>query len=64
MSNSGAKPMVSDQQVRQSRGTRFAVGFAIVAAAVFTVGVLIGYNSIYRDISVAMLSPPTAVSPL
>ena len=32
---------------------------ALAFAVVFTLGAVIGYNSIYRNISVAMLTPAT-----
>jgi hypothetical protein len=35
----------------------FAVALTIAFAVVFTLGVVIGYNSVYRNISVAMLTP-------
>jgi len=32
---------------------------ALAFAVVFTLGAVIGYNSIYRNVSVALLSPAT-----
>jgi hypothetical protein len=54
--------MVSDRQ--SVRGSRVAWALACACGAVFALGVFIGYHSIYRNISVAMLPPPPAVSPL
>jgi hypothetical protein len=45
-------------------GRRWALAFAITCTVVFGLGVLIGYNSIYRDISVAMLTPQVVSPPL
>jgi hypothetical protein len=56
------QPMVSNRHI--ARGSRFAWGLACICAAVFALGVFIGYHSIYRNNSVAMLPPPPAMSPL
>ena len=45
-------------------GGRFALTVAIACAAIFALGVFIGYHSIYRNISVAMAPLPAAASPL
>jgi predicted permease len=37
-----------------------AVAAVIALAVVFTFGVAIGYNSVYRNVAVAMTTPPTA----
>ena len=54
--------MVSHPQ--DVRSNRLAWTLAGVCCVVFAVGVFIGYHSIYRNISVAMLPPPPAASPL
>ena len=42
----------------RSRGRRWAMVFVVMCAVVFGLGALLGYNSIYRNISVAMVAPP------
>jgi hypothetical protein len=37
-----------------------AVAAFVALAVVFTLGVAIGYNSVYRNVSVAMAMPPVA----
>jgi hypothetical protein len=39
---------------------RFAVALAVALVAVFALGVVIGYNSVYRDVAVASLAAPAA----
>jgi hypothetical protein len=35
-----------------------AVALVVALGATFALGVVIGYNSVYRNVSVAMLAPP------
>jgi hypothetical protein len=49
-------------EFRVTRGG-FGLALAVVLVAVFAAGVAIGYNSVYRNISVAMYDPPRAASP-
>lgn len=37
-----------------------AVALAIALSATFALGVVIGYNSVYRDVVVAQLAPPSS----
>jgi hypothetical protein len=53
------QPHSTDSRV--SRGG-FGLALAVVLTAVFAAGVVIGYNSVYRNISVAMLGPPPVAS--
>ena len=41
-----------------------AVAFAVALGAVFALGVVIGYNSVYRNIEVALLAPHAPAQPI
>jgi hypothetical protein len=47
----------------RERGTRLALALVFLGFVVFALGAVIGYHSIYRDISVAMLAPPAGMQP-
>jgi hypothetical protein len=53
------QPHGSDSRVTSGG---FGLALAVVLAAVFVAGVALGYNSVYRNISVALFSPPPAAS--
>jgi hypothetical protein len=56
-------PMVSNRYQPTADSRSLAWLMALACVAVFVVGAVIGYHSIYRNVSVAMLpSPPTATS--
>jgi hypothetical protein len=52
--------MPSDPRNPAPRASRAPLVFAILCTAVFTLGVVLGYHSVYRNISVAALNGSSA----
>ena len=56
--------MVPDRYQPTAGRQTLAWLLGLACVAVFALGAVIGYHSIYRNVSIAMLPPPPTASPL